>query len=929
MTLVTLALTLAAPALADDCVYWSRAFSSPHVEVGITGTVCRIDRDRAYVAGAEFVTVDISTWDSPVATGRVALPAPALDVAIAWPNAYVACGASGIVQIDISNPADPRITRSYDPSPTLIRVAAVGIYAIGLDTNALLHILGPGMNGSLAALSVLAGPEQVVGIAAAGRFLAVLGPWSLSMVDLTDFRTLDVVSSVPLSLEGYSVNCSLLAATSSDVVVMRTYAQMGSYTSWLDTYVKRFEVSADGSLTLASAWPAIAGGFRSVGCDGDRVVLAPDPAVGNQATTTNIRQAASLQFEAQLPVSGQSVAVSGTVLALASTTGLTTVRLPRATMQPQPVTVAAPPTSAIPYGYDGPYNAMRWSWPWGLHTTEYSSYSGYHSGYSNKWVWYTLLLGDDQVGMASLTTGQFSDYIDYANNPCGGTQAWVMGINDQRALLVTGQRCSRQLRLWDQSRRQFIGTITNYCVEPGLISESLTDGILWTYGSAGRQRFDVASATPLAPLAPLNLRRDGKLLVADRNLLVVRIDAAKEFDVYDTSDSTTVRYASTIAVPATGYNVYDRWFGRMLAYATTTGMYVIDFRDPGHPALLSTTVLSRQPSSQVATDPRGRIVHACSWVTSPPTAYHYGLQVLDIGADGQVTCHDAGETGKLYDGLALSGDLLYADRTTMIQAFDLSNPDAPVALGSMGRGSGEFGLAGEHVAAGNLLIPRDCRDLHEPHLVAIDVLPLLKPGQPGHPTGYQGPALVPVVVRTDPLFAVDPIDPGSVRFGPGGAAPVNAPGDKIQVPLDPVLPRGADATFWFRLDDTGIASTHGTVSLTGRTLGGEKFLGMTTLEALPPRPVGDEPVLEATPNPFNPRTTLNYKVTEEGPWQLAIFDLRGRRVRMMRDGSIAAGRGSIIWDGTDDAGLAVASGVYIARLTGAGGTVTQRLALLR
>jgi hypothetical protein len=85
----------------------------------------------------------------------------------------------------------------------------------------------------------------------------------------------------------------------------------------------------------------------------------------------------------------------------------------------------------------------------------------------------------------------------------------------------------------------------------------------------------------------------------------------------------------------------------------------------------------------------------------------------------------------------------------------------------------------------------------------------------------------------------------------------------------------------------------------------------------------------ALPNPFNPRTTLSFTLPAEGATRLEIFDLRGRRVSTLFAAPLSAGRHQKTWDGLDDAGNAVASGVYSARLTHPDGIRTRRLTLVR
>ena len=85
----------------------------------------------------------------------------------------------------------------------------------------------------------------------------------------------------------------------------------------------------------------------------------------------------------------------------------------------------------------------------------------------------------------------------------------------------------------------------------------------------------------------------------------------------------------------------------------------------------------------------------------------------------------------------------------------------------------------------------------------------------------------------------------------------------------------------------------------------------------------------AVPNPFNPNTRLRFDLEAGGAVQLTIVGVDGRRVRQLTSGSWVAGSHDVVWDGRDDAGRQVASGVYIARLRTHGHALSQRLVLLR
>ena len=97
--------------------------------------------------------------------------------------------------------------------------------------------------------------------------------------------------------------------------------------------------------------------------------------------------------------------------------------------------------------------------------------------------------------------------------------------------------------------------------------------------------------------------------------------------------------------------------------------------------------------------------------------------------------------------------------------------------------------------------------------------------------------------------------------------------------------------------------------------------------------VGDTPAagtaLEVRPNPFNPRTTFSLQLPPAGAVSLQVFDATGRRVRTLLDGSVVAdGVLSVEWDGRDDAGRALPSGVYLARAAVDGVPVGDRKVVL-
>lgn len=83
------------------------------------------------------------------------------------------------------------------------------------------------------------------------------------------------------------------------------------------------------------------------------------------------------------------------------------------------------------------------------------------------------------------------------------------------------------------------------------------------------------------------------------------------------------------------------------------------------------------------------------------------------------------------------------------------------------------------------------------------------------------------------------------------------------------------------------------------------------------------------PNPANPATTITYELASPAAVRLGIFDLLGRQVRRLAEGEKPAGQHTATWDGHDQQGHRVASGIYLYRLETPKGTAIRKLALVR
>lgn len=96
----------------------------------------------------------------------------------------------------------------------------------------------------------------------------------------------------------------------------------------------------------------------------------------------------------------------------------------------------------------------------------------------------------------------------------------------------------------------------------------------------------------------------------------------------------------------------------------------------------------------------------------------------------------------------------------------------------------------------------------------------------------------------------------------------------------------------------------------------------TGVDAIPPIRVIED--ARAIPNPFNPSTQVSFRLRKPGPTSIAVYDARGRLVRVLHDAPLVADVHVMRWDGRDDEGAAVASGLYLVRIASGGEAVVVK-----
>jgi len=86
---------------------------------------------------------------------------------------------------------------------------------------------------------------------------------------------------------------------------------------------------------------------------------------------------------------------------------------------------------------------------------------------------------------------------------------------------------------------------------------------------------------------------------------------------------------------------------------------------------------------------------------------------------------------------------------------------------------------------------------------------------------------------------------------------------------------------------------------------------------------------KAYPNPFNPRTRIDFNISVAAHTNLSIYDLQGRRVIMLLDEFLPVSQNSVAWDGRNSKGKQVSAGVYFFRLESGTSSLTGKLALIK
>jgi flagellar hook assembly protein FlgD len=83
------------------------------------------------------------------------------------------------------------------------------------------------------------------------------------------------------------------------------------------------------------------------------------------------------------------------------------------------------------------------------------------------------------------------------------------------------------------------------------------------------------------------------------------------------------------------------------------------------------------------------------------------------------------------------------------------------------------------------------------------------------------------------------------------------------------------------------------------------------------------------PNPFNPRTEITFTLAEESEVSMVIYNIRGQVVKKLVNEKLNSGKHTVVWEGKDERGKKVSSGIYFYRLEAGSYSQTKKMIMVK
>jgi hypothetical protein len=197
------------------------------------------------------------------------------------------------------------------------------------------------------------------------------------------------------------------------------------------------------------------------------------------------------------------------------------------------------------------------------------------------------------------------------------------------------------------------------------------------------------------------------------------------------------------------------------------------------------------------------------------------------------------------------------------------------------------------------------------------------------------PLTASVAQPTECLYWADSATNKIGRFTLDGSQAETILQERSADPYQIALDLGAGHLYWTDLTFGSIQRSDldgsGVEEIVASGLLGPQRLALTVSD---PTPIIIDPALAVTlhqnfPNPFNPSTLIPFTLPAPDAVTLAVYGVDGRRINTLINEMAVEGYNGIEWNGTDQFGNRVASGIYFYRLTAGNQTITKKMTLLK
>jgi len=309
---------------------------------------------------------------------------------------------------------------------------------------------------------------------------------------------------------------------------------------------------------------------------------------------------------------------------------------------------------------------------------------------------------------------------------------------------------------------------------------------------------------------------------------------------------------------------------------------------------------------------------------SPPTDILLAPQIVpDVVVAGDVFVNVALQAGVVFSGTVTTGGLPVPGTD-----IDLKDPVTGLNVPLAGDGTDIDGNFSTVAAPGTYIL-----EIEPPKaagLVAFRDLNFNLAGTTHLPIALSPGARVTGTVTTNQGIPLPDVNFDALRTA--DSAEVFTPGDHTnsQGQYEVIIP--ADSyTFKFKL---GVQyAIPDSVMLPGVVIVGDTVVDAVFLGPISAvgenTPSAGTPKLTAMPNPFNPTTTISFELVTTGQVRMSVHGLDGAAVAVLTDQEYSAGEHSVVWNGRDNSGRPLSSGVYLVALNHSGVVRTMKVALVK